>query len=190
MRAHEMRVHVINGRFQPFHLGHLNYAREAAATSDLLVLGLTRPPLPTSAGEGSGSADIAPHRLAEDNNPLLFAERAYIAQSAVAADEHIKCPAIVVPFPIDTPKLIPRYVPLEWTIYTTDHEPWNHFKEQTLRELGYRVEIVCRGSAKTFNGSDIRRLLARGDSGWRELVPTGTADALDVLGIPARLQRR
>jgi cytidyltransferase-like protein len=182
-----MRVHVINGRFQPFHLGHLNYAREAAAACDLLVLGLTRPPLPASTTEVSGSADIAPHRLEVDSNPLLFAERAYVAQSAVAADRHIKCPAMVVPFPIDTPELIPEYVPLDWTIYTTDHEPWNRFKQQTLRDLGYRVEIVCQGSAKTFNGSDIRALLAKGDSRWRELVPPGAADALDVLGIPARM---
>lgn len=180
-----MNIHVIHGRFQPFHLGHLDYAIEAAAGADLLVVGITairRDPKSTA-------ARVSPHRVEDASNPLRFAERAFVVSEAMAAEPCIACPAVIVPFPIDDePSLLPTIVPLDWCIVTTLHEQWNSYKVEVLEKLGYTVKIVSEDAPKVLSGSEIRSLIAAGEERWREMVPQAVADALDALGVPARLR--
>src|SRR4051794_21753162 len=106
-----MKIHVMHGRFQPFHLGHLSYAVEAAADCDLLVVGLTA----LARKRDTAAAQVAPHRVDDASNPLDFAERAYVVRAALVAEERVACPVVTVPFPIDDdPQLLPGIVPVDW----------------------------------------------------------------------------
>jgi len=181
-----MRIHVMHGRFQPFHLGHMSYAVEAAAGCDLLVVGLTA----VVRDRDSSAAALAPHRTRPESNPLRFAERAYVVHAALAEEERVACPFVTVPFPIDGDSdRLPEIVPLEWCVVTTLHEEWNHHKVNVLRDLGYDVRIVCRDDPKRYRGEEIRRLMAAGDDAWRAMVPAAVAAALDRFGVPERLRR-
>jgi nicotinamide-nucleotide adenylyltransferase len=180
-----MNIHVMHGRFQPFHLGHLDYAVEAAAGAELLVVGLTALRRDTT----TDAARVAPHRVEDANNPLRFAERAFVVSAALRAEPRIVCPTVTVPFPVDDePSLLPAIVPLDWCMVTTLHEPWNQHKVGVLEQLGYIVKIVSGDEPKLFSGSEIRALIAAGDEDWREMVPPAVASALDALGVPARLR--
>lgn len=180
-----MNIHVMHGRFQPFHIGHLSYAVEAANGCDLLVVGLTA----LARNRKTTAAQVAPHRVTDASNPLRFAERAYVAQAAIAAEERIICPAVTVPFPVDDePDLLTSIVPLDWPVVTTLHEDWNYHKVEVLRRLGYDVKVVCEDEPKIYRGSEIRRLLVTGDDAWRAMVPGAAAVALDNLGLPERLR--
>ena len=180
-----MKIHVMHGRFQPFHLGHLDYAVEAAAGADLLVVGLTA----LRRDATSVAARVAPHRIEDASNPLRFAERAFVVCAALRAERCVTCPILTVPFPIDDdPSLLPTIVPLDWCVVTTLHEPWNHHKLAVLKELGYTVKVVSQDASKVYSGSEIRSLIAAGDERWREMVPPAVAEALDALQLPHRLR--
>lgn len=183
--ADRRRLHVINGRFQPFHLGHLEYAVAAAADCDVLVVGLTRVPGLEIPEEG---VTAAPHRLSDDHNPLTFGERALIVQATLETEPEIRCDVVIVPFPIEKPHVLRSFVPPNWHIVTTLHEPWNREKIRILSELGYNVSVVCEGSEKLARGQDIRGLMRAGDESWRAGVPAMTARMLDTLDVPRRMQ--
>jgi nicotinamide-nucleotide adenylyltransferase len=181
-----MNVHVMHGRFQPFHNGHLAYAIEAADGCDLLVVGLTRVgALQDSSPEIPDLA--APHRFDPSSNPMTFAERALVIEATLSVAEAIRCPVIFVPFPIERPELIPLFIPKEWLIVTTLHEAWNEKKVEILTDLGYEISIVCESEEKVIRGQDIRKAMRRSDLLWRKLVPTEAAAMLDQIGIPERL---
>lgn len=176
-----MRVHVINGRFQPFHYGHLAYAKAAARDCDVLAVGLTHVPT-LLGGDDDRTGAVAPHRHEEGSNPLNFGERALVIEAALEACQEIDCPTIFVPFPIERPSLLPRFVPVDWQIVTTLHEKWNEEKVRILRGLGYRVSIVCDDEEKWIRGQDIRMAMQEGSDSWRTMVPPAVAAVLDALG--------
>jgi cytidyltransferase-like protein len=174
---------LITGRFQPFHNGHLEYAVEASAGADLLVVGLTN----VLREQSVVIADVPAHRLRDDSNPLSDAERALVALEALRADSRLTCEVAATLVPIEQPHLVPSCVPSSWEVALTLHEPWNERKKAIFEELGYRVVVVCADSSKDFQGSEIRRLIRNDDDAWRALVPVGVARAMDNLGITARL---
>jgi cytidyltransferase-like protein len=175
---------VINGRFQPFHLGHLHYAKEAAKGSETLVVGLTRVP---GLDAVAPSSDFAPHRMLDEHNPMTFAERALVAEAALDADPDFTSKVIVCPFPIERPGLLGMFVPTGWRIVTTEHEPWNQEKIRILRELGYQVDVVCQTSPKVIHGREIRRQMRGGSESWREDVAPAAAEVLDRIELPRRM---
>lgn len=182
-----MRIHVINGRFQPFHYGHLAYATAAAQGCDMLVVGLTHVEGLLGSDEDS-TATAAPHRTEDGSNPLSFSERAVVVEAALAACNEIDCRTAFTPFPIERPALIPAFVPPGWPLVTTLHEEWNREKVRILGELGYEVSIVCEDEEKWIRGRDIRAAMRAGSDAWREMVPAAGAAALDDLGVTERLR--
>jgi cytidyltransferase-like protein len=184
-----MRVHVINGRFQPFHLGHLRYAREASKGCDLLIAGLTRSFPVEASTERDPIREAAPHRFDDHHNPLTFAERAAVVQLSLDRDPHVECPVALSAFPIERPDILRTYIPTSWTMVTTRHEPWNDRKISLLRDVGYSVVIVCEGEPKYINGSVIRDSLRKGDDRWRSMVTEIGAHLIDSFRLADRLAR-
>ncbi len=66
-----VRWGMIHGRFQPFHLGHLEYLRLAAERSEMLIVGITNPDPGQIAEE-----ETAQHRHRDEANPYTYFERA------------------------------------------------------------------------------------------------------------------
>jgi cytidyltransferase-like protein len=163
---------MIHGRFQPFHNGHLEYLRGAAARSDEVFVGITNPDPQRVKEEASD-----PNRHLPESNPFTYVERLLMVE-AVAEDEGIR--AHVIPFPVNEPQLWPAYVPAGVTQYLRLFSEWGGTKLDRMREAGYDVVVLDEGAEKEISGADVRAAL-RSRSGWESLVPPAVARVIRSL---------
>src|SRR5450432_2818278 len=101
-----MRRASINGRFQPFHNGHLAYLRAALDRAEHVYVGLTR--VLTEPGIGG---EVAPHRLQSDANPFSYFERCELIRAALDAAGVDRSRWSIGPFPIEVPERLPEFWP-------------------------------------------------------------------------------
>ncbi len=153
---------MIHGRFQPFHNGHLEYLRGAAARSGEVFVGITNPD-PRRVRKGPSD----PLRPLPESNPFSYTERLLMVE-AVAADEGIA--VHVVPFPVNEPELWAAYVPEGVTQYLRLFSEWGGTKLERMREAGYEVVILDEGVDKQISGVDVRAAMRSG-SDWESYVP-------------------
>jgi nicotinamide-nucleotide adenylyltransferase len=163
---------MIHGRFQPFHNGHLEYLRGAAARSDEVFVGITNPDPSRIREEPSD-----PLRHLPESNPFSYVERLLMV-CAVAEDEGIR--AHVIPFPVNEPELWDAYVPRGVTQFLRLFSDWGGTKLERMREAGYEVEILDEGVEKEISGADVRAALREGGE-WEALVPPGVARVIRSL---------
>jgi cytidyltransferase-like protein len=161
---------MIHGRFQPFHLGHLEYLRGAAERSDEVWVGITNPDPARVKEEPSD-----PLRHLPESNPYTYAERLLMVKEA-ASDEGID--VHVIPFPVNEPELWSAYVPDGPTQYIRYFSEWGGTKIERLRAAGYDVVVLDSGAEKEISGADVRAAIRSGGD-WRSLVPPGVARVLD-----------
>jgi nicotinamide-nucleotide adenylyltransferase len=163
---------MIHGRFQPFHNGHLEYLRGAAARSDEVFVGITNPD-PERVKEETSD----PLRHLPESNPFSYVERLLMVE-AVAEDEGIR--AHVIPFPVNEPELWHAYVPDGVTQFLRLFSEWGGTKLDRMREAGYEIVVLDEGVDKEISGADVRAALrSRGD--WEALVPPGVARVIKSL---------
>lgn len=164
---------MIHGRFQPFHNGHLEYLRAAAARSRTLVVGITNPD-PTHIRDEPAD----PHRSGDDANPFPYHLRYRMVGAALEAAGLDPAAVLRVPFPVHQPDLWPSYVPSGTVQFLRVFSPWEETKQRRLRDAGFRVEVLPHVGHKEVSGTEVRRRL-RDDGDWRALVPPGVADLLE-----------
>lgn len=176
MSAHEA-VHgtgMVHGRFQPFHLGHLEYVQMAARRCQQLYVGITNPD-PTHVR----TETTDPHRSAPEANPYPYHLRYRMVREALG-DAGIE-PAAIVPFPIHEPALWPHYVPAGTVHLIRLHSAWGAEKHRRLQAAGFAVEVLPAPAGKTISGEQVRKRRAAGES-WTELVPVPVARVLQATG--------
>jgi nicotinamide-nucleotide adenylyltransferase len=157
---------MIHGRFQPFHNGHLEYLRGAAARAERVFVGITNPDPRRVKEEPSD-----PLRHLPESNPYTYTERLLMIE-AVAADEGI--PVHVIPFPVNEPELWPAYVPDGVTQYLRLFSDWGGTKLERMRAAGYEVVILDEGAEKEISGREVRGAMSDGGD-WEALVPPAVA---------------
>jgi nicotinamide mononucleotide adenylyltransferase len=163
---------MIHGRFQPFHNGHLEYLRGAAARSEVVFIGITNPDPARIKEEPSD-----PLRHLPESNPFSYVERLLMV-TEVAQDEGISAHAI--PFPVNEPELWAAYVPPGVTQYLRLFSHWGGTKLERMREAGYDVVVLDEGVEKGISGADVRAAM-RADGDWEALVPPGVARVIKSL---------
>ena len=163
---------MIHGRFQPFHNGHLEYLRGAAARSDEVFVGITNPDPARIKEEPSD-----PLRHLPESNPYTYVERLLMVE-AVADDEGSA--RHVIPFPVNEPELWPAYVPDGVTQYLRLFSEWGGTKLERMRDAGYEVVVLDEGAEKEISGADVRAAM-RADGDWESLVPPGVARVIRSL---------
>ena len=171
---------MIHGRFQPFHIGHLEYLRGAAERSDEVSVGITNPDPARVRPEPSDPARHLP-----ESNPWNYWERMMMVKAA-ALDLGLDLARIhPIPFPVNEPELWPAYVPSGVTQYIRLFSDWGGTKLDRLREAGYEVVVLDEGAAKEVSGADVRAALREGRD-WEALVPPGVARVIKSLErVPA-----
>ena len=167
-----MKRGMIHGRFQPFHNGHLEYLRGAAAHSDELWVGITNPDPSHVKPEPSD-----PLRHLPESNPYTYAERLLMV-TAVA--ESVDVDVHVIPFPVNHPELWHAYVPPNVTQYIRRFSDWGSTKIERFRSAGYDVVILDEGVEKEISGVDVRTAIRDGRE-WQSLVPAGVARVIEGL---------
>jgi cytidyltransferase-like protein len=166
---------MIHGRFQPFHNGHLEYLKGAAARSDELFVGITNPDPRRIRPE-----DSDPLRHLPESNPYSYVERLLMVKAA-ALDAELELDRVhVIPFPVNEPELWPAYVPAGVTQYLRLFSEWGGTKLERMREAGYDVVVLDKGVDKEISGVDVRSALRSGGD-WEALVPPGVARVIRSL---------
>ena len=106
-------VACIHGRFQPFHLGHVDYLRACLARWDSVLVGIAAPTPVQLLFPG------VEHRNKASANPLTYLERTILIRECCrelgVEDARIE----FSPFPIDEPTLLYHYVPKSVVCATT-----------------------------------------------------------------------
>lgn len=100
-----VRIGVVHGRFQPLHIGHLEYFLAAKKKCDFLIVGITNPdPSLTKPDESN------PHRSLDTSNPFTYFERYTMIKESLLEAGLKRDEFDIVPFPINFPDLIKYYV--------------------------------------------------------------------------------
>jgi nicotinamide-nucleotide adenylyltransferase len=166
---------MIHGRFQPFHVGHLEYLQGAAERCDELFVGITNPDPERIKPEASD-----PLRHLPESNPFTYVERLLMVKAA-AADAGVAAERLhVIPFPVNEPELWRAYVPDGVVQFIRLFSDWGGTKLERLRAAGYEVVVLDEGAEKEVSGADVRRALREGGN-WDRLVPPGVAAVIERL---------
>ena len=156
------------GRFQPFHLGHL----------DAVLFGLSRT---ENLFIGVGSSN----KFNEKKNPFSAEERKDMIISSIESSLIGRIKIFEIPdvdnhekwtFEID--QIVPKYD----VVFTNDEFTKTLFKKRQINV----IPVVLKEREK-FSGTNIRQLIID-DKNWQDLVPQGTRKVLDKLNAKERLK--
>lgn len=164
-----MRRGFFIGRFQPFHLGHLEAVKHILAREDEVIIGI-------------GSAQYS-HTL---ENPFTAGERIEIIQRSLKPSgiDLSRCYLIPVPDIGEHRLWISRVIsfcPAFQTVYSN-----NSLVRILFEEAGYRVEPVPLFNRDRLMGTEIRRLIAHGGD-WRSRLHPEAVKYLESIRCEERL---
>jgi len=156
------------GRFQPFHLGHL----------DAVLFGLSRA---ESLFIGIGSSNKSNER----KNPFSAEERTEMIISSIESSMIDRIKIFGIPdvdnhekwtFEID--QIVPKYD----VVFTNDEFTKTLFEKRKIDV----IPVVLKDREK-FSGTNVRQLITD-DENWQDLVPRGTRNVLEKIGAKERLK--
>jgi len=156
------------GRFQPFHLGHL----------DAVLFGLSRV-------ENLFICIGSSNKSNERKNPFSAEERREMITLSIEPSITDRIKIFDIPdvgdhekwtFEID--KIVPKYD----VVFTNDEFTKTLFEKRKISV----ISVVLKDREK-FSGTNIRELIAD-DKNWQDLVPQGTRKVLDNLNAKERLK--
>ena len=156
------------GRFQPFHLGHLDAVLFGLARTENLFICI-------------GSSNKSNER----KNPFSAEERREMIVTSIEPSIADRIKIFDVPdvgdhekwtFEID--KTVPKYD----IVFTNDEFTKTLFEK---REISV-ISVILKDREK-FSGTNIRNLITY-DRNWRDLVPQGTRNVLDNINAKERLK--
>ena len=156
------------GRFQPFHLGHLEVARKLAQQHSELVIAI-----------GSAQVSHTP------SNPFTAGERLEMVHAALL-DANVRN-TIVIPLP-DVGRNsvwvshVESYVPRFDVLYTN-----NPLMTRLFSEAGHKVAPAPFHQRESYEGTAIRRVMAKGGD-WRAFVPQAVARVIEACDGEARVR--
>jgi cytidyltransferase-like protein len=170
------RFGIVLGRFQPFHIGHLEYVAAAKARCERLVIGVTNPAL---AGSLQPSSD--PKRSRRESNPFSYFTRSLVIEAALRGDGWTDGSFMIVPADIDDPATFTDFLPepAQSQVFVTIYDAWGEEKLRRITDRDFAVEILWRRtmSERATSGIEVRDLMRRGGQ-WQHLVPHGAVPVL------------
>jgi cytidyltransferase-like protein len=173
----------VHGRFQPLHLGHMEYIMAAFAKANFLFVGLTQPDI-----RDLKETPEASHRAFAYSNPLTYFERRELIVDALSDAGKPRTTFEIIPFPIETPARLPDFLPVTVPCLTTVYDDWNREKVRRLVATGYKVDVLWDREEKAIQGSVVRDLIRAGRSEWLTMVPAATVRAVDRFRLRRRLE--
>ena len=156
------------GRFQPFHLGHLDAVRFGLSRTENLFIGI-------------GSSNKSNER----KNPFSAEERTEMIISSIESSMIDRLKIFDIPdvdnhekwtFEID--QTVPKYD----VVFTNDEVTKTLFEKRKIDV----IPVVLKDREK-FSGTNIRELIAD-NKNWQDLVPHGTRKVLDKINAKERLK--
>lgn len=173
----------ITGRFQPFHLDHLELVMYGLSKGKHVFIGITNPDI--------GSLKAIPssaHRHRPGANPFTYLERLRIISAALKTADVSDGLYEIVPFPLDDPRVWADYIPQSALQLVRTYSNWERDKSARLQAGGYEVEVLQGDPGRKISASDVRAAMAAGQP-WQHWLPQGAAATLEAIGCDV-LQRR
>jgi len=162
---------VFPGRFQPFHLGHLEIVKWALEKVDELIIVI---------GTAQESHTIV--------NPFTAGERMIMIKSALI-EEGVDMSRIYI---VPVPDVLMNAV---WVEYLKLYVPSfkygisrNPLVIRLFRDAGYEVLIPPAFERDKYSSTKIRLLMMANDPSWRDRVPKAVARVIDEINGVERLR--
>ncbi len=158
------------GRYQPFHLGHLNVAEQILSECEELVVAI-----------GSPEANFS------FNDPFTAGERITMVHETLKKRGLRMCNCYVLPVPNSSNnhiwfESIRSMIPKVTTVYSG-----NQFV-QLLLPKNVKVKSPTFVKNKIFNGTRVRNLIVR-NGNWQDLVPTPVSLFIKEIDGVSRLKK-
>mgnify|MGYP003309919842 FL=1 len=156
------------GRFQPFHLGHLEAIKFALSNVEHLHVGI-------------GSSN----KSHEERNPFTADERKEMILSSIDDEIKKKISLHYIPDVDDHSQwtnLVDEIIPEYDVVFSNDD-----FTHELYGKRGKSIISVDLKSRSNLSGTNIRNLILT-DQNWKEFVPSGTRDVLSQIDGKKRLQ--
>ena len=156
------------GRFQPFHLGHLEAIKFALSNVEHLHVGI-------------GSSN----KSHEERNPFTADERKEMILSSIDDTIAKRISLHFIPDVDDHSKwthLVDEIIPEYDVVFSNDD-----FTHELYGKRGKSIISVDLKSRSNLSGTNIRNLILT-DQNWKEFVPSGTRDLLSRIDGKKRLE--
>ena len=156
------------GRFQPFHLGHLEAIKFALSNVEHLHVGI-------------GSSN----KSHEERNPFTADERKEMILSSIDDTITKRLSIHFIPDVDDHSKwthLVDEIIPEYDVVFSNDD-----FTHELYGKRGKSIISVDLKSRSNLSGTNIRNLILT-DQDWKEFVPSGTRDVLSQIDGKKRLE--
>lgn len=203
MEIEEIKTNgMIHGRFQPFHVGHLQHLKKAlkrVPNGQKLYVGITKPFL-TDNGTSVGDD----HRDNKDSNPYTFEQRKEMILESIRLDPEISErleDIVVIPWPMNNDKelnliidaMFPNRTEVVQFMNIIPDDGWEYEKQAMLQNLGFKtVNLVDIKQPRITSATEVRGLRRTPSTGeWTKKVPEGTRQVLEgldngTLNIPTK----
>lgn len=166
------------GRFQPLHLGHMEYLIAAKQACERLVVGITNPDVSTMTFEPSN-----PGRSERWHNPFPYFARHEMIEYALLDDGWHPDSFAIVPANINDIAHVGLFLPPKevTTVFVTIYDAWGEEKRARVAALGFDTCVLWRRemTERFTTGSHVRELM-RGGGRWQGLVPNGVVRYLET----------
>ncbi len=162
---------VFPGRFQPFHMGHLEVVKWALERVGELVIVI---------GTAQESHTVV--------NPFTAGERIYMIREALRWGKDDKESIYIIP---ETDILMNSVWPHYLKLFTPPFDAAvsrNPLVVRLFRDAGYEVLIPPAIGREKYSSTRIRRMMMSGDERWRELVPPVVAEIIDSIDGVTRIK--
>ena len=162
---------VIFGRYQIFHLKHMEGVLAAKMRCKKLYIGITH-------------SDIVSFAATSPLDKNGTVKRDNLRDFGVKRKEFE-----IIPFPISQPDLILQYAPKDATYYMSICTEWDEEKYRILGELGVNREVLWRSNPEEMGvtGKIIRELITE-QKEWQQHVPRTVADYIVTHGLDRRIR--
>ncbi len=179
MSEDRLNLGTIHGRFQPFHVGHLQMARQAFSHCGNLIVGITNPDPEATTEE---SEDTQRHR--PEANPFSYWERSLMITRALVRADIPRQSFCTAPFSINKMDSWPWefYMPGDAIWYLRVKGDWGKRKAKRLRKHGLEVRELPFERYTDVSGTEIRRRMRQGGN-WEKDLPAGTIETIDRLNL-------
>jgi nicotinamide mononucleotide adenylyltransferase len=174
MKSRDFNPGCLSGRFQPFHLGHLELFLHVVKSHRQIYVAITNPTPESRSFESTN-----PNRHLSESNPFSYEDRVAFIESVLTDNKIDRERVIIVPFSLTEPSSWYHEIPAETLQYVRVFSSWEEHKVEVLRQK-YKVKTLPTNTSGPPIRATVIREAIKSNSPWTHLVPPGVASLISL----------